>query len=105
MTLGMIGSSDWIIRTSAAMSSDENGPRPVIISYVRQPRHHQSSANEYGWPVTSSGAMYSGVPTVEPRVFRAGCPSASCIFLAKPKSVILRWPSTPTITFSGFRSR
>eukprot|EP00967_Tisochrysis_lutea_P149969 scaffold289291_cov30-Tisochrysis_lutea.AAC.1 len=31
--------------------------------------------------------------------------SFSSSFLAKPKSVSLRWPSSATITFSGLRSR
>ena len=43
-----------------------------------------------------SGARYSGVPhRVHVR---------SWIFLAKPKSVILRWPSRSSNRFSGFMS-
>jgi hypothetical protein len=53
-------------------------------------------------PRACSGAMYWGVPTIDPdRVW----PSSSSSFLASPKSAILSAPSAPTRTFWGFRSR
>ncbi|PON89225.1 hypothetical protein TorRG33x02_150880 [Trema orientale] len=42
-----------------------NGVVPYIISYVRIPRAHQSTANSWPSPRTTSGDTYSSVPTNE----------------------------------------
>eukprot|EP00966_Prymnesium_polylepis_P134075 3099221-Prymnesium_polylepis.1 len=78
--------------TRATMSSPWKQAWPASISNTRQPSVHQSTAYVYAWPRSSSGAMYSGVPTREPHVTEP-----ASIRLAKPKSVSLRWPSMPTI--------
>ena len=38
---------------------------PAIISYNRVPTLHQSTARPYGFPSSTSGATYSGVPILQ----------------------------------------
>jgi len=81
------------------------GGLPLIISNMNIPNAQISHFIPYpGWfgtlfALITSGAMYSGVPL---RVF---VNSSSLVnYLAKPKSVIFRWPSSKTMMFSGFKS-
>lgn len=48
-----------------SFSSCLKGLRKAQISYAMQPRLHTSLFQSYPWPFSTSGDMYSGVPTRE----------------------------------------
>ena len=75
------------------------GNSPERHSYMRMPRHHQSTDLLCGWQFSISGAMQSSVPqNVEV------CLSFFRPLLEIPKSVNLTQPSEPIRMFSGFKS-
>ena len=81
-----------------------NGVRPASISYSTIPIEYKSAAGVTGAMSTTSGAMYSGVPS------RLGCRVSVDPYDSRaiPKSVSLRITSSPdasTSTFSGLTSR
>jgi hypothetical protein len=55
------------------------------ISYVTEPKHHQSTALVYASRRSTSGARYSGVP--QKVAVRPSRPSDDNITLHRPKSV------------------
>ena len=65
--------------------------------YIRVPKLHQSAGFPYGYMVSISGAMYSGVPTMDLVVV------PSKIF-AIPKSIKQTLPYASSKIFSGFMS-
>ena len=83
-----------------------HGASPVIISNSSTPSAQRSTA----WPHvcwrTTSGAMYSVVPTSTGRPLAEMCVAdAEIPTAASPKSHSLMWPEAQMRTFSGLRSR
>lgn len=68
---------------SSILFSDRKGGNPVTISWMRQPRHHQSTSVPCPSFFMISGARYSGVPQIE-------VAASSCLSIFEsPKSVSL----------------
>ena len=60
---------------------------------------HQSASQPWPCFVSTSGAMYIGVPQI------VYVRSPGSMIFASPKSMRLRYPSPSSSTFSSFRSR
>ena len=72
----------------------------MIISKIRAPRLHQSTARPWPYLCKISGAKYSGVPQK-----LLALELSKMFSLLSPKSVSFGYPSYPINTFSGFKSR
>ena len=95
-----------ILRCSSLASRWYHGASPVIISKRSTPSAQPSMACPHAICRTTSGAMYSVVPT------STGLPLADVCVAdalspkdASPKSHSLMWPLAQMSTFSGLRSR
>jgi len=77
-------------------SSTSSGRLPSTASSSARQKLYWSLRTSEACPRQCSGAMYAGVPAK-----RGAC---SCTARARPKSVTLTRPSSPTSTFSGLKS-
>ncbi len=78
-----------------------NGERPSTAAYSVAPSDHRSDSGPGRWPLTRSGATYSGEPTMSPVRVNPGEPSSR----AMPKSVSTTRPPRSSRTLAGFTSR
>ena len=94
--LGATGSPTRRARIWSSSPKVSNGLRPVTISYNVAPNAYKSVRASPRFPITCSGAMYSGVPT-----WAENAPWAR---RAMPKSMIFTEPPGPSMMLPGFTS-
>mmetsp|Transcript_3976 Transcript_3976/g.8478 ORF Transcript_3976/g.8478 Transcript_3976/m.8478 type:complete len:338 (+) Transcript_3976:126-1139(+) len=95
-----------ILRCSSFWSLCHHGGSPVIISKMRTPSAQMSTACPHSIRRSTSGAMYSVVPTSTALPDEETCVAEAVRpMAARPKSHSLMLPSAQTRTFSGLRSR
>ena len=108
------GASFRVAAITPARLRPENGRRPEIISYSRQPNAKMSLRASASRPSSCSGAMYCSVPKISPRSV-SGAEAVSCAAgstmpwlaacsFARPKSRSFG-PVPVSMTLLGLRSR